>query len=109
MTKKVNEADLEDEVFVWFSELGYEFLYGPDISPNEKGEPGSERDSYSEVVLNNRLFLALSRINPEIKDTALTSVVRKIIRPESQLLMSNNHEFHKMLIDGVPIEYRRED
>ena len=44
-------------------DLGYSISFGPDIAPD--GEY-PERQSYKEVVLINRLKIAIAKINPNI-------------------------------------------
>lgn len=65
MSAKITEFALEGEALNWFSELGYETLYGPDISPGEGSETGKERSSYNDVILKDRLLGALQNINPD--------------------------------------------
>jgi len=58
---KISESHLKKYCPFWFESLGYQILNGPDIAP---GEPQAERDSYSEVVLKERLREAIYRLNP---------------------------------------------
>ena len=51
MTQKLNESAVEEQTLAWFSELGYQTLYGPDISPDPNGTPGTDRDRYEQVIL----------------------------------------------------------
>ena len=107
MNDNLTEFDVEDVVLSWFGkELGYSILLGPDI-PMEG--PDLERKMYTEVVLLRRLFDALAKLNPTIPADALEEALRKVTRPESQSLLANNRAFHRMLIDGVTVEYQRKD
>ncbi|MBI5206152.1 MAG: type I restriction endonuclease subunit R [Nitrospirae bacterium] len=101
----ITESIIEQATLDWFKELGYSLLSGPDIAP---GELFSERASYSDVLLENRVKSALVNINPAIPQEALEDAYRKLIRAihESPLLAANNHRFHKMLTDGVNVEYK---
>ena len=109
MTHKLNESAVEDQTLAWFSELGYETLYGPDISPDSDGTPGTERGKYEQVILSHRFLQAVSRINPGVDRTTLDAVLRKLTRTEFPLLIANNHAFHRMLVEGVSVECRRKD
>lgn len=80
-------------------------IFGPDMAP----EMSLERSGYADVVLKNRLYQALSRLNPDVPTEALESAVKKVLHPGSSSLTANNHTFHHMLVDGVEVEYRRED
>ncbi len=102
----ITESVVEEAALEWFSGLGYEVLAAPDIAPEEMF---SERSSYSDVVLVERLRAAIERINPQIPNEAREDALRKVLRTESPSLSLNNHRFHKMLVDGAPVEYRGED
>ncbi len=101
-----NESTVEDAALSWFGELGYAILHGPEIAP---GEPAAERDSFGDVVLVGRLREAINRLNPAIPQEAHDEALRKVLRPDSPSLVGINRKFHKMLRDGVEIEYRRQD
>jgi len=100
------ESDVEVAALEWFSSLGYTVLYGPDIAP---GEPAAERESYDQVVLVGRLQEAIGRLNPQIPEGAREDALRKVLLPESPALVTNNRAFHRMLVDGVEVEYRADD
>ena len=63
----LNESIVEDAALEWFGELGYAVGHGPHLAP---GEPAAERDSFSEVVLVERLREAIRRLNPPIPEEA---------------------------------------
>ncbi len=102
----VNESVVERATLDWFGELGYETLHGPDIAPDE---PGAERVSYADVVLMNRLRSALARLNPGVPTEVLEEAALRASRTESPSLVENNYRFHRMLTEGVDVEYRTED
>ncbi len=105
MSDRITESDLEKLFLDLLEESGYEAKYGPDISP---GGPREERQ-YSDVVLVSRLKERLKIINPQIPGSGIEEAVKRILRTESQDMISNNNEFHKLLANGVTIQYRRED
>jgi type I restriction enzyme R subunit len=102
----VTESAVEDAALEWFRGLGYAILHGPDIAP---GEPEAERATYNDVVLQERLRAALARINPTIPLETLEEALCKVLRTEHPSLYGNNHRFHKLLTEGVDVEYRRAD
>jgi len=57
----MNEQQLEDLCIGWFQEAGWQFVHGPDISP-EGVNP--ERADYRQVIMRDRLLAALARISP---------------------------------------------
>ena len=109
MTTKLNESAVEEQTLAWFSELDYETLYGPDISPDPDGRPGTDREKYDQVILEGRLRNSLLRINPDIDITTANTVISRLKRTEFPLLLANNHDFHRLLIEGVSVECRRKD
>jgi len=106
MSGKLVESIVEETTLSWLRELGYTTLFGPDIAP---GEPASERDSYGDIVLKSRFHDALLRLNPHIPDEAIAEAIRKVLHPETPSLTGNNHAFHRMLVEGVEVEFQRED
>ncbi len=102
----LNESIVEEATLSWFAELGYEIAHGPHLAP---GEPAAERDSFSDVVLARRLREAIQRLNPSIPAEAREEALRKVLRVGTPSLTQTNRAFHRMLRDGVPVEYRRPD
>ncbi len=102
----LNESTVEAAALTWFAELGYAVGHGPHIAP---GEPASERDSFGDVVLVNRLRKAIGRLNPAVPDDAREEALRKVLRVGTPSLTQTNRAFHRMLRDGVEVEYARPD
>ncbi|SDD05369.1 type I restriction enzyme, R subunit [Melghirimyces thermohalophilus] len=86
--------------------LGFERVYGPEISP--EGEY-PERWDYSEVILEERLREALEQINPLIPPEGIEEAVRKVKIPQGADLLENNLAFHRMATEGVDVPVRQED
>lgn len=106
MTPVFSESEVEEAALAWLESMGYSVLAGPEIAP---GEAMAERENYGQVVLERRLRQALQGLNPEVPADALEEAFRKLTRPDSPSLVANNHVVHKYLVDGVPVEYQRED
>ena len=102
------ESVVEDAALAWLEALGYAVLHGPDIAA---GEPGAERGdpNYRDVVLEGRLRQALARLNPDLPPEALEDAYRKLTRADAPSLVERNRAVHRMLVDGVTVEYRRKD
>ena len=102
------ESVVEDAALAWLEALGYAVLHGPDIAA---GMPGAERSdpNYRDVVLAGRLRQALVRLNPELPAEARDDAYRKLTRGEAPSLIERNRALHRMLVEGVPVEYRRKD
>jgi type I restriction enzyme R subunit len=102
----LTESEIESAALAWLANLGYQTLFGPDIAPSM---PAAEREHYGHVVLERRLRDALARLNPQVPADALEEAFRKLTRPDSPSLVGNNHAFHRMLVEGIPVEIRRKD
>jgi type I restriction enzyme R subunit len=102
----MTEATVESAALAWLSELGWQVKHGPDIAP---GMLAAERRDYGEVVLAHRLRDALARLNPTLPAEALEDAFRKLTRPEGADLLQRNRALHRLLVDGVTVEYRTAD
>ncbi len=102
----LNESIVEDAALEWFGKLGYSVGHGPQIAP---GESATERDSFGDVVLVGRLRAAIRRLNPDIPEEAREEALRKVLRVGTPSLTQTNRAFHRMLREGVPVEYPRPD
>ena len=102
----LNESHVEDAALSWFEELGYSVGHGPHLAP---GEHAAERESFSDVVLVGRLRSAIERLNPEIPAEAKEEALRKVLRLGTPSLIQTNQAFHKLLRNGVDVEYQRPD
>lgn len=83
-------------------DIGYEILFGPNISPS--GE-NPERSSYRDTFLDKRIESALRSLNPTIPESALKDTLRNFKKIESPDLLINNRSFHRILIDGIEVVY----
>lgn len=100
------ESVVEQATLAWFEALGYTITGGPSIAP---GEPGQERRTYADVVLDGRLRGALARLNPTVSREGLDEAFRKLTRISSPQPVDANHELHYSLVNGVSVEYLRAD
>jgi type I restriction enzyme R subunit len=100
------ESVVEEAALEWFEALGYTITGGPSIAP---GEPGQERRTYADVVLDGRLRDALARVNPTVSREGLDEAFRKLTRISSPQPVDANHELHYYLVNGVSVEYLRAD
>jgi len=100
------ESEVEQVALGWLSERGWSVVHGPDIAPDT---PGAERSGYGEVVLAGRLRAALVRLNPTLPAEALEDAFRKLTRPGGADAIARNRNTHRLLVDGVTVEYRTRD
>jgi len=108
MAQPFTESVVEDAALDWLKALGYVVLHGPEIAI---GELATERSdpNYRDVILERRLREALFRLNPELPVEALEDAYRKVTRADAATLIERNRAVHRMLVDGVNVEYRRKD
>ncbi len=102
------ESDAEEAALGWLETLGYTVRHGPDIAfgvgGGERSDPG-----YHDTILQNRLHRALTRLNPGLPAAAVFDAYRKLLRVEAPNLLARNRALHRMLVDGVNVEYTRSD
>ncbi len=102
----LSEDDLEQQCLQWFAEQGWEVLHGPDIAPD--GE-NPLRASFHDVFLRPVMLEQLQTINPHLPVSVLEEVILRITRAESPDLVVSNKAFHHLLLDGVPVDYKRDE
>jgi len=103
---RFSEDIVEQATLAWLESLDYELIQGTDIAPDSLNQ---ERTSYSDVILEGRLLSSLKAINPKLSSEMLKDVCRKVISSRAPDLVEDNSLFHRMLVDGVDIEYTRDD
>ncbi|MGV8079640.1 MAG: type I restriction endonuclease subunit R [Syntrophales bacterium] len=97
------ESVVEEAALAWLEGVGWTVRHGVGIAP---GEPGAERSDYGQVILEGRLRGALARLNPGLPVEALEDAFRRLTRPEGADLVARNRYLHRLLVDGVTVEYR---
>ena len=107
------ESIVEEAALAWLAGIGWTVHNGAEIAP---GELAAERADYSQVVLQQRLRDALARLNPGLPVEALEDAFRKLTRPDLPAgqaggpeLIAHNRAVHRLLVDGVTVEYRSAD
>jgi len=102
----ITEDQLEQLCLDWFKSIGYDYVCGYDIAPD--GE-NPERIDYRQIVLFDRLLSQLQKINPHIPVTVLEAVSLRIAKPETPILIKSNKAFHRLLLEGVKVEFKDND
>ena len=100
------ETTIEEAALAWLEAIGWRIAHGPDIAPDMVA---AERRDFSEIVLTQRLRDALARLNPDLPADAREDAFRRLTRPEGADLVARNRNLHRMLVDGVTVEYRSEE
>ncbi|GFZ30108.1 DEAD/DEAH box helicase [Clostridium zeae] len=105
LLENFTEDLLEEAAIEILQEMGYNYAFGPDIS---YGGEYPERKNYRDCILEQRVKDALFTINRDLPQDALDEAYRKIITFNSPILEENNKEFHKLLIEGIDVSFRKD-
>ena len=103
---ELTESSLEDIVLGWLGDLRWRVASGPDLMDDGTA---IMRSSYEEVALGSALRDALEGLNPDLPAEALEEALRKLTRPHGSTIDARNREFHRMVVEGVAVEYREDD
>jgi len=96
----LTEFIVEDAAVGQFGISGVRMLRGAEI------DDAGERAGAASVVLHARAKTALRKLNPHLPDATIDAVVASLSRPPHPTLIENNRNFHSLLTDGVPVEYK---
>ena len=103
---KIYEDHIELFAIELLEQLGYRYLYGPVIAYD--GEQPM-RNNYHDVVLNESLQSAIARLNPSIPYDLQQDAIKQVMRINTQELITNNEDFHKLLTEGVPVTFHKDN
>jgi len=102
---RITESDIEELVIELLEKQGYQYIYAPDIAPDGKTP---ERSGFEDVLLTDRLKNAVARINPDISADLMEDAIKQIKRLNSPELIANNEAFHRMLTEGIRVNYHKD-
>ncbi|WP_272975958.1 type I restriction endonuclease subunit R [Deinococcus geothermalis] len=102
----LSEAEVENALLDQLRALGYSIEREENIGPDGYRP---ERESHDEVVLKRRLEEAVARLNPGVPPEARQDAIRKLTQSELPALLEENRRLHKLLTEGVDVEYYAED
>lgn len=102
----MTEDQLEKLCLEWFAEGGWEIAHGPDLAPDGASP---ERSDYRQVLLLGDLENAIRQLNPHLPNSAVEQAINTLRQPASLDMVVSNRTFHRLLLDGVPVEYKADD
>jgi type I restriction enzyme R subunit len=102
----LSEAAVEELVLDQLRGLGYTMASDPAIGPDGKTP---ERESYADVLLGRRLAAAIHKLNPAIPSVVQRDALLKIRATEKPALVDENRRLHRMIVEGVDVEYYDQD
>lgn len=88
------EADYENSIIELFQNMGYEYVYGPDV----------ERD-YTSPLYDDVLEYSLVKINKGLPSAAIEEAINKLKNFENGTLVQQNTVFMNYLQNGVEVSY----
>ena len=100
---KILESGFETIVLSLLGEMGFSCHSGEAFDP----DASTERESYHSTMLPARLMAAVARINPELPPEAVNSAANAVLDLKFTDLIQENQRIHRLLVDGVPVEYLR--
>ncbi|MBL0607095.1 type I restriction endonuclease subunit R [Aeromonas caviae] len=100
----MTEDQLEQEVLGWLAETGYRVVCGYDVAPDSDNP---WRNDFRQVVLEDVLREAVERLNPKVPPQAREDAVRQVLNLDTPAQLLANRLFHRLLVNGVKVEYQR--
>ncbi|MBU9469205.1 type I restriction endonuclease subunit R [Burkholderia multivorans] len=102
----LSEAAVEQALLDQLRALDYSIEREEDIGPDGHCP---ERESHDEVVLKRRFEDAVARLNPGLPVEARQDAVRRVMQSELPSLLEENRRLHKLMTEGVDVEYYAND
>ena len=102
----INEDLVEQAALAILQDLGWRYEDSVAIAPDG---PEKRRGAFGEVVLSGLLEDAARRLNPDIPEEALQNALRQVSVSETPSLIEENRRIHRLLVDGIDVEFRRPD
>lgn len=100
------ESHVEEAALAWLAELGYSTANGLDIGPDGDAP---ERASYGDVLLVKRVRSAIAKLNPKLRAETRAQAVNQVLQTQTPSMVAENRRLHRYIIEGVPIQVRRDD
>ena len=101
----MTEEQLEQEVLGWLAEVGYRVVCGYDVAP-DSDKPW--RANFNQVLLLDQLRGAIARLNPSVPMVAREDALAQVVNLDTPAQLSANRAFHRLLVNGVPVQYQRD-
>ncbi|MBF2761478.1 MAG: type I restriction endonuclease subunit R [Ectothiorhodospiraceae bacterium AqS1] len=102
----INEEMIEQVAISTLESIGYTRLSSEEAAPDAIG---SQRATYQNVMLQGRLRTAVERLNPLIPDDVIDEALQALECQEMPSLVEENRRVHRMLVNGIDVEYPAED
>lgn len=94
MSDSYKEADYENTIIELFQNMGYQYVYGPDVERKYK-------DPFYEIDLED----SICRINPHMPASAIHEALFKLKNFENADLVQKNALFMDYIQNGIEVRY----
>lgn len=102
---KITENEIELFAIELLESLGFEYIYAPNIAPDSDTPM---RETFEDVLLKEKLLNSLTCINPSLHVEQIEYAIKQIERLKTTELLSDNENFHKMLVEGITVEVQKD-
>ncbi|HQO92110.1 MAG TPA: type I restriction endonuclease subunit R, partial [bacterium] len=102
---RLTESHIELFAIELLEKEGFSYLYGPDFAPDSDNPM---RSSFEDVIIPGLLKKAVDRINSSIPEDARVDAIKQVMRLSSPELISSNEVFHRMLTEGITVNYQKD-
>jgi len=96
------ESVVEQAAIKWFKDIDYEYLHGSEI-------PIEDREDYREVILKDRLYNALVKLNPCLPSNCIEDAMHQLKTIQYPRIELNNKEIHKIYRNGAVVTRRNKE
>ncbi len=101
----MTEDQLEQETLSWLASVGYTPLNARDL---DHLDLRLARASNRDVLLVAELRAAIDRLNPGVPAAAREDACKQVLDAGGPALLTSNRAFHKLLVNGVPVQYQKD-
>lgn len=102
---RLTESHIESFALELLEKEGFSYLYGPDFAPDSDNPM---RGSFEDVIIPDLLKKAVDRINSSIPEDARVDAIKQVMRLSSTELINLNESFHRMLTEGITVNYQKD-
>ncbi|MDH5645869.1 MAG: HsdR family type I site-specific deoxyribonuclease, partial [Candidatus Heimdallarchaeota archaeon] len=92
----INEDQLEQYCIETFEDIDYEYILGTELE---------ERESPTQVVLQQRLQDSIYKLNKDLPNSAREQAINQLLRIDTPDLLLQNQYVHNLLVKGVTVTY----
>lgn len=100
------ESHVEEAGIETLKELGWLYLDPMSIAPDGDAP---QRQTFGDAILTKRFEAAVRKLNDHLPEEALEAAMRQVLNTDKPELTEENRRLHKLLTEGVGVEYSGPD